>query len=253
MRLTPLIAALRAIQDRLCPVVRIVSTFLLPRATNLTILTAPMPSRRPCHSRARVRDSDDRYGISMVPFDEPGEFRVLMDAVIAGCPVAAERLCRDYQKHVLRVVRRRLMRRQRVQFDSLDIVQDVWASFFTRLPVGRRFDNPNAFIVYLCRMAANKVGEAARRRRRMKNDARREEPLPDSFDCLLVSPMPTPSKIVVAEDQWQHMLDGRPLAHRRILTLLRQGMTHAEIAARLGTNLKTIQRLLRRVQLARES
>ncbi len=186
----------------------------------------------------------------MVPFHEPEDFRTLMEGVFAGCPLAVERLCIDYQKHVLRVVRRRLQRSLRVQVDSLDVVQDVWASFFKQPPVDRQFDHPDALAAYLCRMAANKVGLLARQRRRKKSDDLRMTPLPESFESLLPAPTPTPSQIVGAEDEWRHMLAGRPLAHRRILILLRQGLTHREIAARLDTNLKTIQRLLRRVQLA---
>ena len=44
----------------------------------------------------------------------------------------------------LRVVRRRLMRRLRVRYDSLDLVHDVWLSFFSRPPRDRRFLTPKA-------------------------------------------------------------------------------------------------------------
>ncbi|MFO0808508.1 MAG: ECF-type sigma factor [Gemmataceae bacterium] len=182
--------------------------------------------------------------------ESSADFREMMEGFLAGDPVAAERLCRDYQSHILRVVRRRLMRSHRVHVDSLDVVHDVWASFFAQPPAGRRFDAPAALAVYLCRMAANKVCELARSRQRQKDDGAREEPL--SGDDL-VGPTPTPSDIVGAEDEWLAMLRGRPLAHQRILKMLRLGLTHREIAARLHTNEKSIQRLLRRVQLASES
>ncbi|MCP6726379.1 hypothetical protein NL526_30440, partial [Klebsiella pneumoniae] len=76
---------------------------------------------------------------------------------------------------------------------------------------------------------------------RQKDDGAREEPLRDNPN--LPGPTPTPSDIVGAEDEWRAMLRGRPRVHQRILKLLRMGLTHKEIAARLHTNEKTIRRL----------
>src|SRR5262249_26987924 len=132
-----------------------------------------------------------------------------------------------------------------------DVVNDVWASFFAEPPAGRRFDHPSALAAYLGKMASNKVAGVARRRGTLKNDAGREQPLSDRGAADPPAATPTPSQIVGAEDEWQAMLSGRPLAHQRILTLLRQGMSHAEIAVRLGTNERTIRRLVRRIEQGR--
>jgi RNA polymerase sigma-70 factor (ECF subfamily) len=175
-------------------------------------------------------------------------FRTLMQRVLAGDPAAAERLCRDYQSHILRVVRRRLTPRLRSRFDSLDYVQDVWSSFFAQPPRDHDFEDPAALVAYLERMAQFKVGEVHRQAGTLKNDIHREQPLeaPGGWpDERLRANQPTPSQIVGAEDEWQRMLRGRSPQHQRILHLLRQGLSHREIAELLKTTEKTIQRLVR--------
>jgi RNA polymerase sigma factor (sigma-70 family) len=182
----------------------------------------------------------------------PTDFRALIQAVLAGDPAAAEQFCRDYQSHILRVVRQRLTRRLRSKFDSLDIVHDVWASFFAAPPRHLHFDGPAAVIAYLEQMARNKVGELVRQQvRAQKYDVNREQPLPEplpgSCSIPLAAAQPTPSQVVCAEEQWERMLRGEPLRKQRILMLLRYGLSHREIATRLKTNEKTVQRLIRRL------
>lgn len=188
----------------------------------------------------------------MASDEQIAHFRALMDDFLTGDQAAAERLCREFETFILRVVRRRLARAQRVQVDSFDIVQDVWASFFTQPPADRQFDRPRALANYLCRMAVHKVNENARRRATQMHGGC-EEPFSDDPAQAPLAATPSPSAIIGAEDQWQHMLEGRPRAHQRILQMLRQGLSHTEIAARLRTDTKTIRRLLRRIQLASDS
>lgn len=182
---------------------------------------------------------------------EADEFQALMRELRAGSREAADRLCRDYQHHILRVVRRRLVKALRAQVDSVDLVADVWLSFFARSPAERHFDTPRALIAYLQKMAANKVAETHRQRIGSgKYCIFRVEP-----DCDLNSvsdrPGRSPSAIqlLVAEDEFERMIRGRPMHERRILTMLRHGLSHSEIARKLKTNVKTVQRLLRRIPL----
>jgi DNA-binding NarL/FixJ family response regulator len=51
----------------------------------------------------------------------------------------------------------------------------------------------------------------------------------------------------MAEERWDRLLDGQPPQDRRILELLRQGHTHAEIAQQVGVSEKRVQRLLRKL------
>ena len=54
----------------------------------------------------------------------------------------------------------------------------------------------------------------------------------------------------VASEEWDRLVQGRPFHHVRILEMLRQGYTHAEIAAELGFNEKTVQRLIQKIKTA---
>jgi RNA polymerase sigma-70 factor (ECF subfamily) len=177
------------------------------------------------------------------------DVRTLLRALQAGDRAAAERLCAKYQSAILRVVHHRLPSRLRNRYDSLDFVNDVWASFFSSPPPDARFDDPEDLFHYLCQMARNKIGEAQRRAACKKQDVDRERPLESlpEFDPALVDADATPSKIVGAEDEFQNMMRDRDPVHRQILTLLRQGLTYREIADHLKTTEKTIWRLVRRL------
>jgi RNA polymerase sigma factor (sigma-70 family) len=182
---------------------------------------------------------------------EKEDFKTLIRGVLAGDAAAAERLCRDYQTAILRVIRRNLLRRMRARFDSGDFVNDVWASFFANPPRDARFEDPDALIAYLARMARNKVGEAQRRAASRKGDLGRETPLDTAAKATSVgdlsAPDATPSQIVGAEDEFQRMLRDQSPAAQQILTLLRQGVSYREIADQLHTTEKTIWRLVRRL------
>jgi RNA polymerase sigma factor (sigma-70 family) len=177
------------------------------------------------------------------------DFRTLLRATLAGDSEAAARLCRDYEAPILRVVRRKLMPRLRSRYDSYDFVNDVWASFFANPPRDARLSDPKSLVAYLTRMACNKVAEVGRSSTAAKNDIVRETSLEAAarggHDVGVPAPGATPSQIVGAEDEFQRLLRGRSPMHQRILTLLRDGMTYREIAARLNTTEKTVQRLVR--------
>src|SRR5262249_11494194 len=79
----------------------------------------------------RARPPAGRSGRMSVDANLPAdtqEFRELISAVLRCDPVATETFCREYQAHIIRIVRRRLMRRLRSKYDSIDIAQDVWKS-----------------------------------------------------------------------------------------------------------------------------
>jgi RNA polymerase sigma factor (sigma-70 family) len=180
------------------------------------------------------------------------DFRDLMRQVQAGSQEAARRLCDEYGSHILRVVRRRLPEQLRSKFDSIDFVQDVWASFFADPPREQRFDSPNALVAYLIRLAQNKVVAAYRQRLYSdKHGVRRETALQTAV-ADVTDPLPdrrqhTPSQWVMADERWQRMLSGQTPARRLALLMLREGSSHREVAERLGLSPKAIQRLLERL------
>jgi RNA polymerase sigma-70 factor (ECF subfamily) len=185
------------------------------------------------------------------------EFTLLMERVRAGSPEAARELFDRYSGHVRRVVRRKLHQRLRPQYDSLDFLQAVWASFFAESLERYTFTAPEELIGFLSQLAYNKVVDAFRQRVQTakhnlnrtysleREDGRSLDP-ECSADDLSVR-QPTPSQVAIANERWERLLQGQPPQYRQILELLRQGHTHREIADRLGLHPKTIQRLLQKL------
>jgi RNA polymerase sigma-70 factor (ECF subfamily) len=144
-----------------------------------------------------------------------------------------------------------LHQKLRPQFDSVDFVQDVWASFFAQQGPQTSFESPEALIGFLSNMAYHKVIDAFRHNvQTKKRDVDRDRPLDkvvNTKDARLAARQPTPSQVAVAKEQWDQLLDQVPEHYRPILTLLREGDTREEIARKLGLNEKTVQRVLRRI------
>jgi RNA polymerase sigma factor (sigma-70 family) len=179
----------------------------------------------------------------------PDDFTDLMQRVRAGSQEAARSLVEQYGDHILRVVRRRLHRKLRSKFDSLDFQQDVWASFFADQPQ-KTFERPEALAAFLAKLARNKVLMAVRQRCRLqKYNVHREHSLDGSAACQaggVAAPEPTPSQLAVAREKWDQLLEGRPPRHQHILILLRQGYTHKQIAQELGVDERTVRRVVRK-------
>ena len=179
------------------------------------------------------------------------EFAQLMQRLREGSEEAAQVLFERYGPHILRVVRRKLHHKLRPQFDSIDFVQDVWASFFADRSRQATFDRPEALVRFLANMACHKVIDAFRHNvQTKKRDVDRDRPLDqvvNTKDPRLAARQPTPSQVAVAKEQWDQLLDRVPEHYRPILTLLREGDTREEIARKLGLNEKTVQRVLRRI------
>src|ERR1043165_504150 len=91
-------------------------------------------------------------------------FQTWMQRVIDGSEEAAQELLRDFQPALLHAIRRRLTKRIRSKFDSIDFVQDVWLSFFSTLAARPDFKTTDELIAFLTRVAENKVIDAVRNR-----------------------------------------------------------------------------------------
>jgi RNA polymerase sigma factor (sigma-70 family) len=184
------------------------------------------------------------------PVDDAQELHRLMEEIRAGSQEAVRELLEEYGDTLLFVIRRRLAPRLRRQFDSADFLQAVWASFFTVRQQQRHFDTPEALMSFLVRIATNKVSDAARQvLHAQKRGADRTCSLDDptaEYSQRLIGPQPTPSQIVLAEEQWDRLLDEQPLPYRRVLELLREGHTQGEVAEQLRLSVKTVRRVVAR-------
>jgi RNA polymerase sigma-70 factor (ECF subfamily) len=179
------------------------------------------------------------------------EFQRLLDEIREGSEEAARQFLERYGNAVLQVIRRRLDPRMRSKFDSIDFLQEVWASFFRSPPPPETFAGHESLFRYLTALARNKVVDGVRQRLvYQKYNVNRELPREDAASDLLareIARQPTPSQVFVAKEQWERATRGRTQLQLRILGMLRDGHTHADIALVLGLSDKMVQRLVRKV------
>lgn len=169
----------------------------------------------------------------------------------AGDEDAVRDLLRLFEGEVRMVVRGRLPRTLRSQFDSMDFVQAVWQSVLTkRGPDLSRFENAGHFLAFLSGVARNKVYEEHRRQTRTrKYDLGREEPLyvrrgSREVPRDLAANDPTPSQDAQAGDRLAQLMEGRSETERQMIDLRRDGLTYEEIAARLGVTESVVRRAI---------
>lgn len=179
--------------------------------------------------------------------DTGNEFERLMERVRTGDAEAARILFDRYGPAIRMVVRRRLNRHMRTEFDSLDFVQDAWASFFRLTAERCTFQTPEELVAFLLRMTRNKLSDAYRQRYQTEaHNLRKLRHLRSDLDEQ-DGRHPTPSQFAIAEEEWDRMLLHTPPKLRHALELLRAGHSKQEIAEGLGLHPKTIQRLLQKL------
>jgi RNA polymerase sigma factor (sigma-70 family) len=176
----------------------------------------------------------------------------LLQEVHNGNAVAQQRFVDEYGPHILRVVRGRLNRKLRAKFDSMDFVQDVWASFFAHLPPPDTWPDPDKLAHYLVRMASNKMGETYRQRflTDRYNLLREEIANPRQAETQCFDDNPTASQVIAAQDEWDHWLQELPDHYRQVLELRRAGHSYEEIASQTGMAAKTVCRVVQKLQSA---
>ncbi len=178
--------------------------------------------------------------------DEP--LQALLERLCHGDDQAAEQVFRTYEPYLRKVVRRQLPARLRAKFDSLDIVQSVWADVldgFRR--AGWRFEDADHLRAFLVKATRHRFIDRYRQHQRALE---RERPLAEGEgDGGPASPGPRPSEVARADDLWDKLLALCPPEHHDVLRMKRQGLEAPEIAARTGLHEDSVRRLLR--QLAR--
>jgi RNA polymerase sigma factor (sigma-70 family) len=186
---------------------------------------------------------------------DDADFAALIESARLGDEAAVAVLLGRFEPEIRTMVRVRLPRILRNQFDSMDIVQAVWTSVFTgKADDVARFSDVGQFRGFLAGVARNKVYEEYRRRTRTKKyGLLREERLyvrkgERDVPLDVVASDPTPSEEVQADDRLDQLTRGRPLEEVRIIDLRRQGLTFDEIAQRLGTSERSVRRVIKSIQ-----
>lgn len=173
----------------------------------------------------------------------PPSLDSLLEKLAQGEPQAAERVFRDYEPFLRALVRRRLTPMLRVKFDSMDVVQSVWADLLERYRlVGWHFTDQEHLRAFLARVTYNHFVNQCRRHRLALEH---EEPLAeDEATPQPVSPQPRPSQVAQADELWATLMQLCPPAHREVLELKGQGVALGEIAARTGLHESSVRRIL---------
>jgi RNA polymerase sigma factor (sigma-70 family) len=174
------------------------------------------------------------------------DFPRLLAGLRAGDPAAVEILYRRYGPVLRAAVRRRLHPRLRDRLDSVDVVQDVWASFLA-IPPGRlNFDTPNALVAYLGQVAYHRVVELFRKRFGTERDAIAREVA--TTNDQLRGATPTPSTCAAAGEEWERLVSQFPPGYRVILHRLREGHDYRDIARMANVSVRTVNRVVARLR-----
>ncbi|HZW31061.1 MAG TPA: sigma-70 family RNA polymerase sigma factor [Isosphaeraceae bacterium] len=178
-------------------------------------------------------------------------FTDLMARARSGEPAAIRAFLSQFEPEVRMMVRARLPRKLRTQFDSSDFVQAVWQTFFYDLQQNRHeFVNTDHLKGFLAGVVRNKVREQHRRLTRTeKYNLAREERLyvrrgEREVVREVLSPDPSPSETAQAGDFLEKLTAGRSPRDVEVITLRYQGLTQAEIAAQTGVHERTVRRII---------
>jgi len=168
----------------------------------------------------------------------------ILEKLCSGDTAAAEQVFRAYEPILRSVVRRQLGPDLRSKFDSVDVVQSVWADLLQGFRESSwSFTDAEHLKAFLVKATCNRFIDRARQQR---GALRHEEsPASTDLDRDVSSPLPRPSEVVQAEELWEQLLARCQPAHRELLRLKRQGLPIPEIAARTGWHEDSIRRILR--------
>ena len=183
------------------------------------------------------------------------ELKILLDQFRAGSEEAAYALYEKYSAMLLRVIRGRYLPPRSPlarDFDSDDLLQETWRSLFEQLDRGRDFPSEARFVLFLLAVLRNRFHEHIRAQAAMKRSHHCEERAPQALhaapDCK-----PGPFERATAADEWRHFLARLDAETQFVLVGLRNGESISELAQQLGVSSRTVQRVVRNVQLLNTS
>jgi RNA polymerase sigma factor (sigma-70 family) len=175
----------------------------------------------------------------MIPID-PHE--VLLAQLSTGDAEATRQVFLTYEPYLRLVVRRQLTPALRVRFDSVDIVQSVWADLVTGFQAGRwQFASPQQLRAFLVKVTRNRLID---RMRQQQTSLRNEQCWDHSELRELTARSTAVGAQLEADEIWQRLLTLCPAQHRGVLELKRQGLPLAEIAGRTGLHEGSVRRIL---------
>lgn len=168
---------------------------------------------------------------------------LLIERLNRGETAAAEEVFKAYEPYLRMLVRRRLRPALRAKFDSMDVVQSVWADVMEGLrDKDWKFQDRARLQAFLARLARNRFLDRCRKH---KTALALETSLDEAsgVDSVAVSE-PRASQVVQGDELWRRLLSLCPPAHQEILRLKRAGFTPGEIAIRAGLHEGSVRRIL---------
>jgi RNA polymerase sigma-70 factor (ECF subfamily) len=178
-----------------------------------------------------------------------------------GDETALSQLCNVYGERVRRLIRLRLDQRLRPKLDSVDIVQDALILALGSLQ-DFTYKDEGDFLRWLSTIAENRLRDILDGFHADKRDVRKEIPFRKEGRSTAggsigaAGPVrdTTPSVILgkkEALDRLEKALDGLKPEYKEIIVLKKiEGLSHAEIAKRLGKNAGAVRMLLARAMAA---
>jgi DNA-directed RNA polymerase specialized sigma24 family protein len=162
-------------------------------------------------------------------------FTELIRRVRGGDGKAAEELIRLYEPEIRRELHMRLRMRDprlRQAFDSMDVLQSVFNSFFLRTAAGQfDIDASSDLRGLLIVMARNKLAAQVRFQQRDRRDVRRVEgELVDNLSGGGASP----SRVVAARELLEELRRRLSSEERKLAELRAEGCTWPEVVAAIG-------------------
>jgi len=178
-----------------------------------------------------------------------------------GDEAAVSQLCNVYGERVRRIIRLRLGQQLRPKLDSVDIVQDALVRALAGLKEFT-YKNEGDFLRWLSKIAENRLRDILDEFHADKRDVNKEIPFKkegrgtEGGSLGAAGPVgnTTPSVIVgkkEALDRLEQALDELKPEYKEIIVLKKiEGLSHAEIAERLGKNAGAVRMLLARAMAA---
>jgi RNA polymerase sigma-70 factor (ECF subfamily) len=174
---------------------------------------------------------------------------------------ALNQLCSVYGERVRRIIRLRLDHKLRPKLDSVDVVQDALILALGGLK-DFTYKNEGDFLRWLSTIAENKLRDILDKFHTEKRDVHKEIPFKkegrSTEDGSIGAAGPvrttTPSVIVSKKeslDKLERALDNLKPEYKQVILLKKiEGLSHAEIAERLGKNTGAVRMLLARAMAA---
>jgi RNA polymerase sigma factor (sigma-70 family) len=166
----------------------------------------------------------------------------LLERLCSGDEASAERVFLEYEPYLRLVVRRMLSPRLRCKFDSVDVVQSVWADVVVGFrEAGWRFATPAHLKAFLAKATRNRFLDRVRQQRVPLTHERSLQA--GDLNHASSSPDTEAGGAAQAEELWQQMIALCPPQHQPLLELKRQGCSLADIADRTGFHPSSVRRI----------